>query len=159
MKVYVSCPIVVSKITLDTILKNLNSDKNITASAYIRGEKYMLTKLEESDAIVIIHPDNKFNFNLHTLPSGVLKEFHLAKAFSKEIFLCYFPKSENNVPYFYSIDYNENSNTITGIAGTSGSLFSMAEDLYAKQDSKNIDNKPVFSELSHLQKSLPLLIR
>lgn len=185
MKVYVSCPMVVPQTTLDKILKELNASNDILASAHARGGMYTTRNLEESEAIVIVHPENKFKFNQRTLPNGVLKEFNMARLLAKKLYLCYFPQSGNNVPYFYSIDYEVNNGNISGIAGTSGSLFSMAEnlnnkdyDICAAEELEKLkeytsttkaiqkvserygaaNNSPMPSESYNVQKSLPLLI-
>ena len=73
MKVYVSCPMVVPQTTLDEILKELNASNDILASAHARGGMYTTRNLEESEAIVIVHPDNKFKFNQRTLPNHILQ--------------------------------------------------------------------------------------
>lgn len=185
MKVYVSCPMVVPQTTLDKILKELNASNDILALAYPRGEMYTTRNLEESDALVIVHPENKFKFNQRTLPNGVLKEFNRARLLAKKIYLCYFPQTGNNVPYFYSIDYEVTNGNISGIAGTSGSLFSMAEnannkdyDICAAEEVEKLreypsitksihkvleryesaNDSPMPSESYNVQKSLPLLI-
>lgn len=138
MKVYVSCPIVVPMATLGLILKELNKNPDILAVAHARGSSYTTKNLQDSEAVIIVHPDNRFKFSVQTLPIGVLKEFNLAKELNKKVFICYFPQG-SDTPGFYSTEFN--NATLTGIPGTSASLFSMAEIFNSPEDC------PIFNEV------------
>lgn len=134
LRVYISFPMVLSSALLDTICNDLKTD-GILGVYHTRGGVYSPSKLHTSDVVIIVHPENKFKFSLNSLPNGVKREYNLARAQGKKVFLCYIPQ-HSNTPCFYETE--EVNGRIEGLAGTTGVIYSMNDNIKAPKPISNM---------------------
>jgi hypothetical protein len=132
--IYISCPVTMSLSTLSTIVTRARdlSQQNITA--WDRLRKYDPQIVFNCDTFVIVHPFNKFNFALNTLPSGCYNEIQKAIREGKKIVLAY--KVSQGDYFFYKTDIR--NGFLHGVGGSTGDFCS---DLEASSDSWDYERK------------------
>ena len=146
-KVYISCPIIVSTTTLETIRKRAEEANNTIVKIWNRDSwSYDPDMLNESEDIIIVHPNNKFKFPVRELPTGVLSELRRAFALHKNIYLAY--QNTAREFNFYEVEFSEGGNFLSAIVGTTGTYF--------KAKKKEVTQK---KELSLFTEKKKLLIR
>jgi hypothetical protein len=110
LRAYISCPISVP-------INNLNQVISVAIKEYkyvnwwIRNGPYDKDVLLQADVVIIVLPNNCFQYSVENLPIGVEKEYETAKFYNKHIILSYFRSSDQSVQ-FYKI--NETNNTDYG---------------------------------------------
>ena len=126
--VYCSLPVSIRnrEIILDTVRENLrtfantsSAVKNLSFDSWSQGKTYDPWCVKKCDVFFFMHPENRFEFHVQSLPIGVKKEYEQAKNLKKEIFLLYKTKDGNICP-FRIRDY---SGIIKGIPGSTGELY------------------------------------
>ena len=118
-KVYVSCPLSVSRTILDKFTKELVDEYDTRVFYYKQGDDYSDKDLRGADIVVCIMEDNKFSSEVTKLTNGCKKELLLALELKKPIFIGYNPKNSNG-PVFYQAKVEDY--ILKGISGTSGYL-------------------------------------
>jgi hypothetical protein len=125
MKVYVSCPISVPQSTLDKIMARIVGISYVKqATHWKRGSfNYDPTMLATADVVIIVHPNNSFDFRLEELPVGVRKEFDEAIKLNKKVLLAYHGVISDSYN-FYTMDIGRDK--AKGLAGTGNTLALLA---------------------------------
>lgn len=100
--IYISCPVTVDNNTKLQITQSLyNICGTATVSSWVKDTFYYPTLLGNADIVVIVHPDNRFKYNIHSLPVGVRKELVRAVKEKKKIYGAY--KNAAKEYNFYAI--------------------------------------------------------
>jgi hypothetical protein len=139
-RIYFSIPVAIRDRdnVIDTMINDLAGLTKFSKAPFIfdhwkPGWIYDKQSVAKADIFVFMHPNNKFKFNIATLPVGVLREYLLAKTLGKRIYLAY--KTTDGYIRYY--DFSEIDNIISGIAGTTHSLATFLET-YIPQVQKSV---------------------
>ena len=119
--IYISCPILISQAELTTILSTIIKKTSCHVKHWGRKSSYDQLMVNNAKAIVIVHPYNRFEFSINSLPAGVLNEFKRAKSSNIPIYLAY--KNVGGEYNTYEIGFDTGENIMCGIPGTTTSLF------------------------------------
>jgi len=124
-RVYISCPVVIPRDSLLEIVDRVSARQNTVATWWSRQGYYNPDFIKNADAVIIVHPNNQFEFPSSTLPVGVLKELKEAVDLGKKIYLAY---KGTTIPgwnlYQTKIDKRPlGTYYVSGIMGSTGSLF------------------------------------
>jgi len=123
---YISIPVAVKNrdgLLLDIIASLNKIESSLRCTAWKPGFTYEASLLLSSDVFIFVHQENRFKFNLQSLPCGVLREYFKAKELDKKIFLAY--KTVSDGIKFYDID--ETNDIVSGIVGSTSSLYNYLE--------------------------------
>lgn len=139
-RIYLSIPVVIRNRdnVIDTMISGLAGLSKFSKAPFIfdhwkPGWIYDQQSVAKADIFVFMHPDNKFKFNIVTLPNGVLREYLSAKALSKKIYLAY--KTADGCIRYY--DFSETGSVISGLPGTTHNLATFLET-YIPQVQKSV---------------------
>jgi hypothetical protein len=108
------------KIKLIHLNGDLDAHNRVSFSVWREGSKYSDDLVRDADVFMFWHPDNKFDFNLDSLPHGVKKEFNLAHSLNKKILLIY--RTKDNELGFYDVKLVFGQ--LRGVPGSSRGLYS-----------------------------------
>ena len=141
MKIYYSLPAMLdsaSHIFNSTATQLRTRFENVKCSKW-QGGSYNPNLLDNCDIFVFTTPNNKFQFYIDDLPSGVKKELKRAIQLKKEIFLIY--KTADDTINFYKISINGQLYKIfiSGIAGTSSYIYNYIDDNEGKTDENSYE--------------------
>lgn len=162
MRVYFSLPVALDN--REAIYKNIESKlkaayPNTATLLWTPQLHYDTHFVTSCDIFIFKGINNRWNFKLHELPSGVQKELKLAIYRNKLIFMIYTnSQGEDNL---YEVTFTDDSNRpteIAGVAGTSATIYKflsmhvphkfpdqikkvpkIPEDCFKKQDSSSFD--------------------
>jgi len=128
-------------IVLDTLKNDLFKIKggNIGASWWEQNTYYNPNYLDNAQIFVFAMSDNKFNFSVEELPSGVKKE--LAKAIMADKSIYYLYKTVgSSIPNYYRVNIDLKNRSVRGIAGSSAEFWSevLKESITLEEASKVI---------------------
>jgi len=87
-KIWISCPISVRQHDLDKFKAYLE-EHFPQVDTWDRNQNYNGRGLHLSDAVVFMLPDNKFEYNIESLPIGIKQELKRARDLKKKILIGY----------------------------------------------------------------------
>ncbi len=121
-KVYISAPIDLKWSTV-TRFAQILVDNNIQAFAWDRNSIYDQSIFDECGSVIFLLPENKFGATKDDLPWGLKRELFRAHSQSKKIY----------VGYGGIYEANTDGDYISGISGTSNSIFTNIGKVNAKE--------------------------
>lgn len=151
MKTYISCPYSIPLENLERAHKELSAKyTNVNFKYHNRNAKLYSDKpIRECDIFAIMLPDNKFEYDIHALPSGCFKEILLARSLNKKITVIYLRQFDTKY-HMYNLD-PEYKNKIKGLYGEI-----TIDDLNSKKFVNTINVKE--SDLTGQLEEIPLEI-
>ncbi len=139
--IFISCPVNVSLHQVEKVAQKLYELGNCNVAFYNRNT-YRKELFENADMLVVMAPDNWWNFKIDFLPVGVRKEVNLAIANNIPIYLAY-KRTIDGEYCIYKTKIDEGY--ISGISGSS--LTSLPLEIFEKETEINTPiNFDTFSE-------------
>lgn len=131
--VYISCPISIRNEYLDKVWDRLQDVTEGIAEpcCWERGEDYDINFLLDSDAIVIIHPNNAWKYNEHSLPKDVKNEINKALDLDKKVFGLY--ENSSGELNFYDVISGQTTD-FELVKGSANSLYNYLQELNNNSD-------------------------
>lgn len=133
--VYISAPVALDRSTVIQYYEQLSEVFRV--KTYIKGTVYDSNVVKNSDIFVLLTPHNSWTMNKNHLPSGCARELKEAIALDKPIYLGYRTKSGD--VYIYETDIY--GTTLTGVAGTGGSIFRTHGNIAQPREASDVDER------------------
>lgn len=155
--IYISCPISISQNYLDQIYHKLNDFGSLINPYYWeRDSKYDKDNIKVCDAIVIVHPNNAFKYDINSLPVGIQKEINKALDLDKKVFGVY--RNISGESHFYDVIAGLNHD-FELVKGSTNSLYNYLNELNddLDLDFNSFENTSKENEKIHINKYSNLL--
>ena len=133
--VYISAPVSLDRGTVVKYYEQLSEVFRV--NIWKRGTTYDYSMVHNSDIFVLLTPHNSWTMNKNYLPSGCARELKEAIALDKPIYLGY--QTQSGDVYIYETDIY--GTTLTGVAGTGGSIFRTHGNITQPREASDVDER------------------
>lgn len=162
MKVYISCPVTVSKQTLQGTIRKVKAEGGDEAYWDRDNPNHYLKRwVKDCEVFVIVLPKNKFEIVVNNLPAGCKREIIEAYNLGKTILLSY--KNRDGETNLYRIDKTDLQlgNKIRGTAGTTPALHNhVIDDLDRRnKEISMVVNDPSSVTMSEVERQIEMIDR
>jgi hypothetical protein len=160
-KVYLSIPFSIPEERYHWIINSMKERyKEVAEITYydrIKKQTYTTDQVDEAEFFVVVHPNNKFEYHIESLPVGVkteLKRF-LANRTGDFVYGLYVPSGRTEFSVYESLFMNEDDTEVKLRAGSTADLWESLESYIPEGGYENVDrygdpyyvDKPVIQQL------------